>query len=103
MMHNTAKHSDTEKQQEFVLRLYVAGASPNSLRAVNNLKDLLERNIPGRYLLDIIDVHQQKELAEKNQLIALPLLIRIFPLPVRKLIGDMSATQKVIKGLGLKT
>ena len=92
---------DSTKKIEYVLRLFVTGASPNSVRAIINLKDLCERYLSGRYSLEIIDVYQQRALAEKEQIIALPLLIRKLPLPERRLIGDMSETDKVLKGLGL--
>src|SRR5688572_15086503 len=85
----------------YVLQLYITGATPNSIRAVANIKQICEEYIKGNYVLEVIDVYQQQALAEKEQLIALPLLIRKQPLPERRLIGDMSNTEKVIKGLGL--
>ncbi|GEO10766.1 circadian clock KaiB family protein [Segetibacter aerophilus] len=90
-----------QEEVEFVLRLYVIGASSNSVRAITNLKDICETYIKGRYSLDIIDVYQQKEIAEAQQLIALPLLIKTFPLPERRLIGDMSDKDRVLRGLGI--
>jgi len=89
------------KQFEYVLRLFISGASSNSVKAVNNIKQIFEGHIKNNYILEVIDVHQQQNLAEKEQLIALPMLIRKKPLPERKLIGDMSDTKKVLKGLGL--
>ena len=89
------------KQFEYVLRLFISGASSNSVKAVNNIKQICEGHIKNNYILEVIDVHQQQNLAEKEQLIALPMLIRKKPLPERKLIGDMSDTKKVLKGLGL--
>jgi circadian clock protein KaiB len=85
---------------EYVLHLFITGATPNSVRAVANIKQICEANLKGNYKLKIIDVYQQQALAEKEQLIALPLLIRKQPLPERRLIGDMSDTEKVLKGLG---
>lgn len=102
MINKKPTQNGQEQYSEYVLRLFVAGASPNSLRAINNLKNILEKNIPGKYLLEIIDVHQQPESVQKEQLVALPLLRRVLPLPERKLIGDMSQTLKVVEGLGLK-
>lgn len=84
-----------------ILKLFVSGASPNSIRAINNLKKILETHMKEPYTLEIIDVHQEVHLAEREELIALPMLIRKFPLPERKLIGDMSDTKKVLLGLGL--
>ena len=86
---------------KYVLQLYITGATPNSVRAVTNIKQICEEHLKGAYKLEIIDVYQQQGLAEKEQLIALPLLIRKQPLPERRLIGDLSNTEKVLKGLGL--
>lgn len=88
---------------EYVLRLFVTGASPNSVRAVANLKHICETHLQGRYYLEIIDVYQHRSAASDEQLIALPLLIKLQPLPQRRLIGDMSDTEKVLRGLGLST
>lgn len=85
----------------YQLSLFIAGASFNSTRAITNLKQLCETYLPGQYTLEVIDVHQQKQVAERQQIIALPLLIKQRPLPVRRLIGDMSDTEKVLRGLGL--
>jgi circadian clock protein KaiB len=86
---------------EYVLRLFVTGASSNSLRAISNLKQICETHIKGKYSLEIIDVYQQRSIAESEQIIALPLLIKTLPLPKRRLIGDMSDRAKVLLGLGL--
>jgi len=85
----------------YVLQLFITGATPNSIRAVANIKQICEQHLKGKYSLEVIDVYQQQSLAEKEQLIALPLLIRKQPLPERRLIGDMSDTEKVLKGLGV--
>ncbi|TDE12095.1 circadian clock KaiB family protein [Dyadobacter psychrotolerans] len=90
-----------DENRPYALRLFVAGASINSLRAVNNLKEICEIYLDGNYVLEIIDVYQQKSLAERENIIALPLLIKSFPLPERRMVGDMSDTRKVLKGLGL--
>src|SRR4051812_36701578 len=87
--------------EPYMLRLFVAGASANSVRAIANLKAICEQYLPNNYKLEIIDVHQNGAAAEREQIIALPLLVRISPGPERRLIGDMSDTQKVLKGLGL--
>ena len=85
----------------YVLRLFVTGASANSRRAVVHIKGICERYLADNYTLEIIDVYQQKEIAEKEQIIALPLLIKTSPLPEKRMIGDLSDTAKVLKGLGL--
>jgi circadian clock protein KaiB len=91
------------KKTEYVLRLYVTGASPNSIKAINNIKSICETYLTGKYALEIVDIYQQAEVARKEQIIALPLLIKKFPLPEKRLIGDMSETEKVLKGLGLQS
>jgi circadian clock protein KaiB len=85
----------------YKLRLYVTGASPNSSRAISNLRDICEKHLKGKYELEIIDVYQQPLMAESEQIIALPLLIKKFPSPERRMIGDLSNTEKVLKGLSL--
>lgn len=94
--------ADTAETGKFVLRLFITGASPNSVRAINNLTKLCEEHLQGRYTLEIIDVYQQEHMAQKEQLVALPMLIKKLPLPERRLIGDMSQTDRVLKGLGLQ-
>lgn len=87
----------------FSLKLFVTGASPNSARAIANLKSICEKYLTVGYNLEIIDVYQQPLKAQNEQVIALPLLVKSFPLPLKRLIGDMSNTEKVLKGLGLNT
>ncbi|RWY51062.1 circadian clock KaiB family protein [Mucilaginibacter gilvus] len=85
----------------YVLRLFITGASPNSIRAVENLNILCEKYLRSNYELKIVDIHQQPELAQGEDIIALPLLIKKAPGTERRMIGDMSDTNKVLKGLGL--
>ncbi|GGH02654.1 circadian clock KaiB family protein [Mucilaginibacter phyllosphaerae] len=85
----------------YILRLFITGASPNSIRAVENIKAICENFLAGNYELEIIDIHQQPKLAEGEDVIAVPLMIKKSPYPQRRLIGDMSDTQRVLKGLGL--
>jgi circadian clock protein KaiB len=91
----------TEKKTEYILRLFVTGATPNSVKAVSNIKRICETYLPGKYMLEIIDLYNQKEMAETEQLVAVPMLIKTFPLPVRKLVGDLSNNTKVLDALGL--
>jgi len=91
----------THSTDEYVLKLYVSGASPNSLRAIDNLQQILETHLAGKYNLTIIDVRQDAAVAEQQQIIALPMLIKVSPLPERRLIGDMSDLRKVLNGLGI--
>ena len=90
-----------DESRPYILRLFVKGASINSLRAINNVKEICEKYISNNYSLEIVDVHQQKSIAEQENIIALPLLIKSFPYPERRMVGDMSDTPKVLRGLGL--
>ena len=85
----------------YVLRLFITGATPNSIRAISNLKLICDQYLEGQYSLEIIDVYQQEEIAEKEQLVALPMLIKKYPKPEKRIIGDLSDTPRVLKGLGL--
>jgi circadian clock protein KaiB len=93
--------NDLEIAPVYVLQLYITGASPNSTRAVSNIKNICEQHLKGRYTLEIIDVYQQSAMAQTEQLLALPLLIKLSPSPKKRLIGNMSDTEKVLKGLEL--
>lgn len=89
--------------QTYVLYLYVTGVTPNSTRAIRNIKELCEKYLQGRYQLQIIDIYQQPALAAQDQIIAVPTLVKKSPLPLRRLIGDMSDQNRVLAGLGLST
>jgi circadian clock protein KaiB len=93
--------NNLNKENIYLLRLFVTGATPNSTRAIANLKEICEEHLKGNYELEIIDVYQQPTIAECEQIIALPLLIKKSPFPERRLIGDMADTQKVLRGLSL--
>ena len=99
--HNEPDREDLNGKQVYILRLFITGASPNSSRAIANLKEICEKHLKGNYELEIIDVYQQPLIAQSEQVIALPMLIKMSPSPVRRLIGDMSDTEKVLRGLGL--
>jgi circadian clock protein KaiB len=86
---------------EWVLRLYVAGQSPRSLRALANLRKICSDLLPGRYDLEVIDLYQQPELAQDAQIVALPTLVKQSPKPHRMLIGDLSNTADVLRELDL--
>jgi len=89
-------------QKKYVLRLYVAGASSRSQRAIENLKKVCEEHLKGQYDLEVIDIYQQPSLAEGEQIVAVPTLIKKLPTPLRKFIGDMSNTERILFGLDLK-
>ena len=85
----------------YIFHLYITGASPNSSRAITNLTNLCEGRLKGKYELCIIDVYQQPHIAKGVDIIALPLLVRKLPLPERRVIGDLSDQEKVIRNLGI--
>jgi circadian clock protein KaiB len=84
------------------LRLYVAGKTPNSLTAFGNLKQLCENHLKGRYSIEVIDLVEQPHLSKGDQILAVPTLVRKLPQPVRKIIGDLSDTERVLVGLDLR-
>ena len=86
---------------EYLLHLYITGATVNSTRAVRNIKDICEEHLKGRYELLIIDVFQQPELAQQEDLIGVPTLIKLRPGLVRRLVGDLSDRDRVLKALGI--
>ncbi|HEX9172437.1 MAG TPA: circadian clock KaiB family protein [Telluria sp.] len=86
----------------WILRLYVAGQTPRSLRAVANIHKICADQLGGRYRLEVIDLYQQPQLAQDEQIIALPALIRRLPAPPRMVVGDMSNTDQVLVGLDLQ-
>jgi circadian clock protein KaiB len=90
-----------ETGERYILRLYVAGMTSRSARAVENVRAFCEKHLEGRYDLQIIDVYQQPALARSEQLIAAPTLIKKLPLPLRRLIGDMSNEDRILVGLDL--
>ena len=88
-------------REKYVLRLFVTGILPNSARAVANINAICEKHLKDRYELEIIDIYQQPALALEEQIIAIPVLIKKSPLPEARLIGDLSNTEKVLKGLNI--
>jgi circadian clock protein KaiB len=91
-----------EPGRQYVLKLYVAGMTPNSRSAIANLKRICEEHLEGRYELEVIDIYQDPVLASGEQIIAAPTLIKQLPPPMRRFIGDMSETEKVLVGLDVK-
>jgi circadian clock protein KaiB len=100
---NFEKAAKQPDQEKYVLKLYITGMTPRSRIAIHNLQKLCEEHLKGNYNLEVIDIYQQPALAKGEQIIAVPTLIKKLPEPVRRLIGDMSTTDRVILGLDLKT
>ena len=84
---------------KYILRLYITGMTKRSARAIENLRTFCEKHLAGHYELQVIDVYQQPELARTEQIVAVPTLIKKLPLPLRRLIGDMSDEERVLVGL----
>ncbi len=93
--------SDVGAPERYILKLYVTGMTSRSARAIENLQVVCEKYLAGRYELQIIDVYQQPGLARSEQVVAIPTLIKKLPLPLRRLIGDMSDEERVLVGLDI--
>jgi circadian clock protein KaiB len=92
----------TDDSEDWNLRLYVAGQTPKSLRALTNLKQICETYLAGKYHIEIVDLLENPQLASSDQILAIPTLIRKLPEPMRKIIGDLSNTERVLVGLDLR-
>ena len=88
-------------RERYVLTLYVTGATARSLRAIANIKAICEEHLKGRYQLEVVDIYRQPELLQRDQIVAVPTLIKKLPAPLRLLVGDLSRTEQVLQGLGL--
>lgn len=91
-----------DPDEHFQLRLYVAGQTPKSVRAYENLKKICEEHLAGRYTIDIIDLMKNPQLAKGDEIVAIPTLVRQLPHPIRKIIGDLSNTERALVGLQIK-
>ncbi len=96
------KAAAQQQAQRYVLRLYITGMTRRSMQAVGNIRKICEEHLEGRYDLEVIDIHQQPTLAEGEQIIAAPTLIKKLPLPLRRFIGDMSNTERILLGMDLR-
>jgi circadian clock protein KaiB len=96
------KFLEKKGREKYILRLYVAGMTPSSTKAIMNIKKICEENLEGRYELVVIDVYQQPVLARDEQILAAPTLIKKLPLPIRRFIGDMSNKERILLGLDLR-
>jgi len=90
------------EHKEYELRLYVAGTTAKSMQALQNLKRYCEEHLQGKYAIEVIDLLENPQLAEGDQILAIPTLVRRVPEPIRKIIGDLSNEEKVLIGLDLK-
>ena len=101
-MKNSKPKEPEESSDFWQLRLYVAGQTPKSLTAFGNLKKICEEHLSGKYRIEIIDLLKNPTLAKGDQILAIPTLVRKLPEPVRKIIGDLSNTERVLVGLDLR-
>ena len=92
----------SEESNRWNLRLYVAGQTPRSLTAFKNLKDICEEYLKGQYHIEVIDLMENPTLARGDQILAVPTLVRKLPQPIRKIIGDLSNTERVLVGLDIQ-
>ncbi len=96
------KNKMTQEQELYELRLYVAGNTPKSLTALSNLKRYCEEHLKDKYTIEVVDLLLQPQLAEGDQILAIPTLVKKVPEPIRKIIGDLSNEEKVLVGLNIR-
>ena len=102
-MKGTAKTNPSRRSKKtWELRLYVAGQTPKSLAAFANLKKICDEHLAGQYHIEVIDLLKKPRLASGDQILAIPTLVRKLPEPIRKIIGDLSDTERVLVGLNLR-
>lgn len=89
------------EEEKYILRLYVTGLTPRSTEAIKNIQAICEEHLKGRYELEVIDIYKRPQLASGEQIIAAPTLIKQLPLPLRRLVGDLSNEERVLVGLDL--
>ena len=100
-MNNSVSPNQELENSKYVLRLYVAGSTPQSSRAITNIKRICETHLDGRYVLTVVDLYEHRERAREDQIMVAPTLVRQSPLPLRRLIGDLSQTERVLAALDL--
>ena len=101
-MKGTKSGKRKSKLNSYELRLYIAGKTPRSLTAIRNLKTICEQYLEGKYRIEVIDLLEKPQLARGDQILAIPTLVRNLPMPIRKIIGDLSNTERVLVGLDLR-
>jgi len=97
------KHGAARRDKQYVLRLYVTGLTPRSRKAVVNVQHVCEEYLQGHYQLEVVDIYQQPSLAKGEQIVAVPTLVKQLPMPLRRLIGDMSNKERILLGLDLQS
>jgi circadian clock protein KaiB len=94
--------SATEPGEMWELRLYVTGQSPNSIRAIENLRRVCEEHNPGRYQVEVVDLLENPQLAVQDQILAVPTVVRKLPMPIKKIVGDLSDVDRLLVGLQVR-
>jgi circadian clock protein KaiB len=94
--------SEGSWEESWDLRLYVTGQSPNSIRAIENLRRTCEEHLPGRYRIEVVDLLENPRLAADDQILAVPTVVRRLPVPIRKIVGDLSDTDRLLVGLQVR-
>src|ERR1700680_386702 len=97
----TSRPATTPRADFWELRLYVAGQSPNSMAAIANLKKICEDQLAGKYRIEVIDLLEKPQLAKGDQIVAIPTLVRRLPPPVKKIVGNLSKTERALVGLDI--
>lgn len=101
-INNAAQEQEGKSARPVLLRLFVSGTTQRSHNAIQNLRQICEEHLKGRYELQIIDVHQNQEMVRENQILAVPTLLKELPPPLRKIVGELSEKEKVLKGLDIQ-
>jgi circadian clock protein KaiB len=96
---NQVNKTDMEEEDKYILRLHIAGHTPKSINALSNLKRICEQFLNGKYTIEVIDLTIYPHLATRDQIVAIPTLIKQLPEPMKRIIGDLSNTEKVLIGL----
>ena len=99
---SSAARPKAKKSPEYDLRLYVAGQTPKSVAALNNLKQLCDEHLKGRYRIEVINLIDNPALARRDEILAIPTLVRNLPQPIRKIIGDLSLSERVLLALDVR-
>ncbi|MFP4062780.1 MAG: circadian clock KaiB family protein [Halochromatium sp.] len=95
-------NASSNTEQQWTLRLYIAGQTPKSIAAFANLQAMCETHLAGHYRIEVVDLLEQPQLAQGDQILAIPTVVRRLPLPIRKIIGDLSDTERALVGLDLR-
>ncbi|MFP4026177.1 MAG: circadian clock KaiB family protein [Candidatus Brocadiia bacterium] len=99
----SSERTDAQKDQDYVVRLYVAGEGPRSSRAIENLNRICREHMPDHYDIEIVDIVKNPDAAEEGNIVAVPTVIKKLPPPLRKVVGDLSQIEKVLVGLEIET